>query len=291
MALGVTAQTVETFDAFAKIAGSPISVYQWYQSWEGSPSFDAARATAADSRGALPLLTWEPWVAGGGVEQPTYSLDQIANGAHDAYVRSFARQIRDWGGLVGLRFLHELNARHYPWGAGVNGNTPAEAVAAWHHVREVFESEGARNIVWVWCVNVSGPDTATFKSVYPGDQAVDWVAIDGYNGGTVLPWGGWRSPRELFGDSISKLKDLSDKPLVITEVASVEQGGDKAVWISDLFALAVESRIRLLVWFEFNKEADWRVRSSPAAADAFHREATVPGRLGPPPLQEVKAGR
>ena len=190
LSLGVAADDVRDVDAFARAAGAPVSMYASFQSWAGDVPFDAARAEAATAPGLLPVLTWEPWSPGAGVDQPAYSLARIADGTHDAYIAAFARQVRQWGGRLGIRFLHELNASHYPWGAGVNGNTPARAVAAWEHVRRVFEAEGVVDAVWIWCVNVHAEGTAPFAELYPGDDAVDWVALDGYNGGTALTWGG-----------------------------------------------------------------------------------------------------
>jgi Glycosyl hydrolase family 26 len=291
IALGVTGDNVGVLDRFAGISGAPAAVYQWYQGWGGEPAFDVTRANAARSRGGLPLLTWEPWLAGQGTDQPHYALARLADGSHDAYIAAFARQVRDWGGQLGLRFLHEANAPFYPWGAGVNGNTPADAIAAWTHVRGIFDAEGADNVVWVWCVNVQAPGYADYASLYPGDPAVDWVAVDGYNGGDALPWGGWRSPDQVFGQSLDALHELTNKPLAITEVASAEQGGDKAQWISGLFDLAIRKDVRVLIWFEYDKETDWRIESSPGAAAAMRREATVPGRLGPAPLPDRVANR
>jgi hypothetical protein len=285
LALGVVADSPAGLDGFRATTGAAAGVYQWYQAWEGSPPFDAARAGAAADRGALPLLTWEPWAPGGGVDQPAYALARIAVGAYDGYLVSFARQVRDWGRPLALRFLHELNADFYPWSAGVNGNTPGDAVAAFRHVRAVFDREGARQVTWVWCVNVPGPGYAPIKPLYPGDDVVDWVAVDGYNGGTALPWGGWRSPEQLFGDTLDALDALSDRPLAITEVGSAEQGGDKAAWVRTLFDLALDRGVRVLVWFDLAKEADWRIASSAGSAAAFREEATVPGRLGPPPVR------
>ena len=283
LALGVAADDVRGVDDFARTAGAPVSMYEWYQSWEGGVPFDAARADAARARGALPVLTWEPWAPEAGPHQPAYSLARIVEGAYDDYIVAFAGQVRGWGGQLGVRFLHELNAAHYPWGAGVNGNTAEEAVAAWQHVRRVFAAEGVENAVWIWCVNVHAEGTTAFADLYPGDDAVDWVALDGYNGGTALPWGGWRTPREVFGASLHELRALSERPLFLTEVGSAEQGGSKATWIRQLFDLVAEEGIRGLIWFQYDKEADWRVQSTPAAAAAFRQEAAVPGRTGPPP--------
>jgi hypothetical protein len=283
LALGLAADEVTDIDAFAATTGAPVTMYEWFQSWAGDAPFDAARAQAARARGAFPVLTWEPWSPGAGVDQPAYALARIADGTHDAAIAAFARQVRQWGGRLGLRLMHELNATHYPWGAGVNGNTPEQAVAAWAHVRRVFAAEGAGNVVWIWCANVRAEGTADLAGLYPGDDAVDWVALDGYNGGTALPWGGWRTPREVFGDSLDELRELSERPLVITEVGSTEQGGSKATWIRQLFELAADEGVQGLIWFQHDKETDWRVQSTPAAAAAFRREAAVPGRLGPPP--------
>jgi hypothetical protein len=285
LSLGVTSESPTGAADFTAATGVPAAIQGWYESWAGDTPFDAARADAVRTSGALPMLTWEPWAAGAGVDQPEYALARIAAGDHDAYITAFARQVHDWGGVLALRFAHELDAPTYPWGAGVNGNTAADAVAAWRHVHDLFAAAGA-DVVWVWCVNVHVPGTAAYAPLYPGDDVVDWVALDGYNGGTELPWGGWRAPSEVFGTSLDDLRALSGKPAVITEVGSSEQGGNKATWIHDLFAFVTQRRVRALVWFAIAKEADWRIDSSPAAAAAFRTEALVPGRLGPLPVPD-----
>jgi hypothetical protein len=81
-------------DAFAGAVGAPIGIYGWFSSCEGQPKFDSA-AEAATTRDTVPMLTWEPRAPGAGVDQPRYALERIADGEHDAYVRSYARQVRD----------------------------------------------------------------------------------------------------------------------------------------------------------------------------------------------------
>ena len=136
----------------------------------------------------------------------------------------------------------------------------------------------------MWLVNVHAPGSAPYAPLYPGDEDVDSVAVDGYNGGAVLPWGGWRSPREVFGASVRDLRRLSDRPVVITEVGSAEQGGDKAAWIRELFGFAGDGGTRAVVWFDHAKEAGWRIASTPGAASAFRGAVAQDGREGPPPL-------
>lgn len=285
LVLGVHADTVADRDRFAGAVGAPVALYGWFSAWEGQPDFDAERATAALARGAVPLVTWEPWQPGAGVDQPEYALTRIAAGEHDEYIRTYAQQVRDWGGTLAVRFVHELNAPHYPWSVGVNGNTAEDAIAAWRHVQSVFEVEGA-DVVWVWAVNVSGDTTVPYEEFYPGDDAVDWVGLDGYNGGDALPWGGWRTPEQLLGDDVEALDELSDRPLLVTEVGSAEAGGDKARWIRELFAFADEHEVDGLMWFDYRKEADWRVVSSPEALAAFRAGVEVAEVAPEPPMPE-----
>ena len=57
---------------------------------------------------------------------------------------------------------------------------------------------------------------------------------------------------------------------MLGEVASSEAGGDKTSWIADFFA-AMRRRpdIRAFVWFDHDKETDWRITSSETARSAF----------------------
>jgi len=75
---------------------------------------------------------------------------------------------------------------------------------------------------------------------------------------------------QVFGPSITPVRALSAKPLVLAEIGSAEQGGDKAAWITDFFArLAVRPEVRGFLWFNHDKEADWRVQSSDASRIAY----------------------
>lgn len=57
---------------------------------------------------------------------------------------------------------------------------------------------------------------------------------------------------------------------MISEVGSAEQGGNKAAWISDFFSrLAARPEIRGVIWFNHDKEADWRIQSSDASRIAY----------------------
>lgn len=274
-------------DQFASLVGAPPAIVMWYQDWAhaGAREFAPLKLDAVVARGATPLITWEPWDYTGGTAQPAFALRAIVGGAHDAYIRQWARDAAAWGQPFYLRFAQEMNADWYPWSPGVNGNTSAEYVASWRHVVDIFRQEGTTNVRWVWSPNVAYPGSTPFAQVYPGDAYVDWVGLDGYNWGTSQSWSRWAALATVFGASYDALTALTSKPLLIAETASAKAGGDKAKWITQGLLTDLPARfprVRAVVWFHENKETDWRVNSSSRALAAYRKAAASPtyqGRL------------
>jgi beta-mannanase len=208
-------------------------------------------------------------------------LSAIVAGTYDQYLESAAQQAIAWGGPLMIRFAHEMNLTDSGYGPGENGNTPAEFVAAWIHVVTIFRQQGASNVSWVWSPNVDCGGGCPFQAFYPGDQWVDWVGLDGYNYASVddVPW---MTFSQIFANSYAELTALTDKPLMIAETASTEIGGSKATWIQQTFAQIPSSmpRISAVVWFEENKETDWRVDSSPSSLAAYQQVVDSPQYAG-----------
>ncbi len=265
--LAVTA----AIDNYADLVGAMPAVVMSYQIW-GSPvdsPFYAKGMDAVVKRGAVPMISWEPWA--GTINDPTYSLASIINGSHDAYITQFAQAAAAWGKPFFLRFAAEMNGNWYAWGQGVNGNTPDQYVGAWRHVHDLFVDAGATNAIWVWCPNIEQPNYRTFDSVYPGDAYVDWVGLDGYNAASVWQTP-WMSIAQLFGASYDDLAALTHKPMMIGETASTEVGGDKAQWITSAFLNDIPKylpRIQLVVWDDHISDTDWRINSSQTSLEAY----------------------
>ncbi|GGS00112.1 hypothetical protein GCM10010169_51050 [Micromonospora fulviviridis] len=257
-----------------------------FSSWWGSDRFDRTRFDRIRGRGMLPLLAWEPWdntvdeaARRKGLpvreidrirsNQPTYRLSRIAGGDFDPYLRSWAEGIKSLGYPVAIRFAHEMNGDWYPWSEASNGNRPGEYVSAWRHVRETFRAAGATNVTWVWSPNARWDDSMPKLSrFYPGDDYVDWVGLSGYYG--IGFHSDYRSFDEIFGPTFTEIREFSRKPLVITETGASDVTGRKAEWITEAFeALPRYPFVIGLIWFEVDKELDWRIVSSPAVAQAF----------------------
>ena len=241
----------------------------WYQDFR--QPFDAT-ALAAVPLSATPLLTWEPFDSTRGAEQTEYRLERIAAGEFDTYIAQWARDLAGSGREVVLRFAHEPNGDWYPWSERVNGNAAGDYARAWRHVHDVFREAGTQNVKWMWSPNVEVDGSTPLMELWPGSDYVDLIGIDGYNWGMSQPGKRWQTPDEVFTATVDQVRQITDKPLIISEVASAEQGGNKAAWI-DQFGLFLNENplIEGFVWFDYNKEADWRVDSSPASRDAFQR--------------------
>lgn len=262
-----TAGLAEVAD-FERRARRHADIVMWFVDWERGV-FDPRQAAAVRRRGSLPEVSWEPWDSRIPTtrDQPRYRLSQIIAGRHDDVIRRFARAVKRYGRPVRVRFAQEMNGRSYPWAESRNGNRRGEYVRAWRHVVRIARQEQATNIAWIWAPVVGGLRT----SQYPGDDVVDVVGVSGFNGGTTTFAKRWRPFPATFDPTLDALHALAPgKPVALTEIASAEAGGDKGAWIREMFADVRRRRfIRSVVWFNVDKEADWRISSSARAQEAF----------------------
>jgi hypothetical protein len=248
--------------------------------------------------GRISFLTWE-FMPGSTQKLEAYEgrvLEAITDGYYDDVLISWADGMRAFGQPVFLRFGHEMNGDWYPWSGVKNGggkmdgygspdlaDGPERYVDAFRYIHNTFTAQGAENVLWVWCPNA--PFEVMERSLgawnnaaayYPGDDYVDWLCFDGYNWGSSA-FGQqfnaqWLSFDEIFASSYAELSAInSDKPIIIGEFASTEDGGDKAAWITDTFFAIRHDypQIRALIWFHIAKETDWRINSSDAALNAY----------------------
>jgi beta-mannanase len=176
-----------------------------------------------------------------------------------------------------LRFGHEMNLPGFGW-----FGAPEPFIAAWRHVRRIFDEERATNVLWLWCPYVHDRNSQPFEPHYPGPELVDVVGLDGYNWGRRRWWHRWRSFDAVFGASLAALARLAPgKPIILAELGCAESGGDKAAWMRDAILHAVPERhpaIDAVVWFDHHRpdHPDWRLDSSPAAAAAWREIVADP---------------
>jgi len=240
--------------AFTTATGIKPDVVPYYSGWL-EPFQVGFAATSADN-GAVPLVQMDP---------DNVSVAAIASGKSDAYLSDFAETVRAFQRPVILSFGHEMNGDWYSWS---NQHTsPAVFVAAWRHIVRLFRAEGARNVTWLWAVNVINAqnDVPSPRPWWPGDSYVTWVGIDGYYLRRSSTFA------SLFGPTIAAVRALTRDPILISETAATPSTGQPAK-IADLFAGVHLYQLLGFVWFNTVHDGDWRLKS-PAAIAAFRRGA------------------
>lgn len=260
--------------------GLPVSLVNVFLQWPAEPDageFPLKAARAVSEHGAILVLTWEPMFLTNGKETAILAED-IISGRWDGYIERFARAAAAWGGTCILRFGHEMNLARYHWGSPAAEYGPASPPRyrlMFRHVVTQVRKAGAVNIQFAFCPNIeSSPSLSphaawnTASAYYPGNAYVDVLGMDGYNWGTTQTlaahgWESrWQSFETLFSPLFTELRTLAPaKPIYIFETASTSQGGNKARWISDMVSTAKKWQVAGLVWFQVNKELDWKLQA------------------------------
>ena len=217
---GMNVPSLERLDDSESAVGARAAIVGTFADWAHTPDFPLALARDVNRRGAVLLVSWEPWDSDrGGAEQFRYALRRIVAGDHDALIDRWARQVAAYGRPVMLRFAPEMNGDWLPWSTGVNGNRRGDYVLAWRHVRERFRRAGASNAVWVWNPIAAYDGSTPLGELFPGAGQVDWLAVDGYNWGDTRAWG-WQSYADILAPTVRTLGTLAPRrPVMIAETA------------------------------------------------------------------------
>jgi Glycosyl hydrolase family 26 len=251
-----TPDTYRGVTAFADAIGRQPNLVGYYSGW--GEEFKTSFAQDARAHGAVPLVQIDPTYA---------SIKDIAAGAYDHYLRTYASSVRKFGAPVVLGFGHEMNARWYPWGYG--HVPPRTFVVAWRHIVVLFRRAGASNVTWLWTVNADLGTTGPLAAWWPGEAYVTWVGIDGYyyrRGDTF---------DSVFGRTIAQVREFAHKPVLLSETAAGQRAG-QAAKVPDLFRGCRQYGTLGLVWFDIRQHhgiyhQDWHIDGHPRAAALFRR--------------------
>jgi hypothetical protein len=242
------------------------------------------------ANGNVPVITWEPYLCSAAAT-PADVTRRAKDGEYDVYLSAWAERLKTFisgpDGALGtgddrrayIRLAHEMNGNWYPWGAATGSNSPNDYLLMWQRVHGIFWNKNLRasHLQWIWAVNHDDVGGVTAESFYPGDAYVDWIGIDGYNWGSTQSWSSWRTPQEVFGPMIARLRALTQAPLAVTEFASTSvQGGvvdipTKSAWITQFFDYAPAAGARMVIWFNEDKETDWAAFGGSNGDETYRR--------------------
>ena len=197
------ASTLET--SIGRRLAFDMHFYQWRAPF-------ASNALAQDAaNGRLPLVAWN---CGD-------SDERVAHGMDDATIVQHAQAIKAYGGPVMIRWFWEMNLNDQnnpprtqcwdPKSDLPNGYfAPMHYIAAWQHIRAVFDAQGVTNAIWLWCVaNAHGGPS----QYYPGDAYVDWVGMDDYDTNDV-------PLAQMLYIPANEISQFQEKPVMLTETGA-----------------------------------------------------------------------
>jgi len=277
LALGITEPTqtgIAAVDAQTARLGRAPAMWGMFLNWAGSSNFPGSFLTALAQRSIMPVISWEP--TDGSSDCTRWSLDNITKGGHDAYVRQWATDAKQYGGPIILRFAHEMEGYWFIWGNGRCTNTPAKFRVAWRHVWQIFRDVGATNVKFLWSPNGG----RNMKVFYPGDKYTDYVGFSAYDWGRGPNVNGrWLTMVQTFAPKMTRMSSFTRKPIIIAEMGAAYLPNcaacDKVAYIQQGYPAVYRKwpQIKGLLYFDLDATAggarDWRLSSPPGALDAY----------------------
>lgn len=271
-----------TFEKQFNSSEAKLGVVHFFQPFgkdDGSSSLypSAERINKVIDAGYLPMITLENhFVTTGDKKQP--NLYSILEGHFDSFLGYWCLQIKEVKGPVLLRILHEFNGDWYDWSTVKNDRNPELVARTFRYIHKIFEQNDVKNVRFIWCPNsMSLPQEKwnDITSAYPGDEYVDFVGLDIYNGAGANS-DQWRSFRKEGIQNYFVLRDkYPSKPVFICESASRkrkgnEKGQSRAEWLQETAsALKTDmSGIRLYAWF--NQGDAFDLQGDPLSLAAFY---------------------
>lgn len=234
----------------------------------------------------LLLVNWKPSF--------DHTWAEIARGALDDRIDRLARyMLRKFPERFFLTVHHEPEDEVRP--AAGSGMTATDYAAMFRHVVLRLRERGVRNAVTVMTY-MGAPNWSShawFERLYPGDDVVDWVAMDPYADGRVQDFDGLvNKTRADFaqwpGFYRWTQRRFPGKPIMVAEWGVFERPGQPAY--QPAFFDSVRARlgrypqIKALVYFDSPRapRGVTRFDVTPRAAEAFARLARDPRFLATP---------
>ena len=192
---------IGNYEALTKKKHASYFTYVGY----GRP-FPKAWVEKLKAHGAVPQIAYEP----------NNGLDEVKD---DAYLRDWARDAARARVPIFLRWASEMNG---PWTAW--SKDPVKYIEKFRLMTKIMREE-APNVVMVWCPFAE--PRGNIASYYPGDDWVDWVAVNIYS---VYINDGDPNRPAFEKDPVEQLRFVYDsfpnKPLMICEyAATIESKG------------------------------------------------------------------
>ncbi len=217
-------------DALQQQIGRRLDIVHIYLTQDGQ--FPTSSDLAFVHQGSTLLVSWA-----------MNDSSAIAAGQYDGLVEQRAEEIKKIGKPVFLEWRWEMDRPNLQAQVG----SPADYIAAWKHIRNIFADQHVTNVAWVWCPTAKGFADGTAGAYYPGDSEVDWICAD------VYPPAG---PLSSFADVAGPFLHWAaqhPKPVMIGEygVSQNYPPQERVQWLRAVArTVAADQQIKALVYFD-----------------------------------------
>lgn len=261
---------VNSLKDFEELINKKMAIANIYSEWPYLESKELVqKLNIVSLNGWVPMISANPFFFEKCKDNGRSLYESITEGQCDEFLRNAARNLKSYEKPIFFRFAWEMNLPDMYWSVQKVGSKPSDFANAWKRMHQIFKEEAADNVVWILSFNTSHAKTIPYKELYPGDEYVDWVAIDGYNWGDSHDWSGWASFSGVFKNSYDELTAITNKPVMLSEVNSAPTGGNKSEWLRDMLDIQIPNnftQIEAIVFFNENKQegesVDWRFEKS-----------------------------
>ena len=291
--MGVSTIVTPTPTAFEKAFGLKVDIIQ---SSMPVPAGGQSRVASLQQLGGYSIVSLPLAMAGAYLHETITNDGTGLAEKPDDFYKQWADAAKAFGKPMLVRWGVEMNHPGFPtWcvtaGAPAcvdphtgQGQTPADFVAAWRHIHDIFQKEGATNVSWVWCPRAE-PDSrwdqnySQLPATYPGDAYVDWTCIDVYNE-PVMTRNQWLSFDEILTPALNAVLAIApNKPVIIGETNSVP-GQPRPQWFAQAFSQSIPShpQIRAVVIWQIDhnlpnlppaRRINWMIEADPATVSAL----------------------
>jgi hypothetical protein len=253
---------IAAVQALQRQIGRRLAIVHTYARW--TDPFPTRSDLAFMGQGSTLLLSW------GGTDPRA-----VVAGTYDSWIRQRARAIKATRKRIFLEWLWEMDRPNL---RGVV-HSPADFIAAWKHIRAIFDSEHVHNVAWVWCPTARGFGSGDAAAFYPGNSQVDWVCADVYPG---------PGPYRSFADTARAFLDWASrhpgKPVMIGEygVPQSYSPSQRASWLQAAAqTVRADPQIKALVYFDGDPagrlpEGRYALTSDASVVQAFRGVSAQP---------------
>lgn len=202
----------------------------------------------------------------------------IANGRGDAYLNALRQAITDWGRLIYVRPMAEMNnpaALYSSRRKNDAAHSPAAYKRAFCRIYRILHTGNPTSkliVIWNPVAGMESGGGAPAQAWYPGNACVDWIGNDMFASSAGVA--SWAANERLYNAHPSKPYSFPEWGL-----DRVDDPG----FVEKMCAFVrTHGRVRMLAYFESKPGSQWDLGDKPKSRAAYRKCLTPLGAPGSP---------